>query len=137
MKTKIATFGAALLVFATPAFSDPDRGGRGDRSGPTIEKMERPNIDRGSSERRSFDGDRRRGADVDVKIRDRRDGPRRWGKRDRDFVVRHGHRHVWGGVTFYLSDGYYYGECDWLKRRAIRTDSRVWWDRYRRCRDFS
>jgi hypothetical protein len=52
--------------------------------------------------------------------------------------VRRGHRYLWGpGVTFYLSDGYYYGECGWLKRRAIQTGDRIWWRRYERCRDFS
>lgn len=141
MKTMIGTFGAAALMLAAsmPASAQPDRGARGDRGGPpAATKMERPDFDRGRSERRRVDGDRRRGADVDVRARDRRDGPRRWGKRrDRDHIVRRGHRHVWGGVTFYLSDGYYYGECDWLKRRAIRTDSPIWWSRYRRCRDFS
>lgn len=136
MKTALAAFGAALLIVAAPASADP-HSDRGERSGPNVEKMERPNVDRGPSERRSVKGDRARGADVDVQARDRRDGPRRAGKHNRDFVMRHGHRHVWGGVTFYLSDGYYYGECDWLKRRAIRTDSPIWWNRYRRCRDFS
>jgi hypothetical protein len=138
MKTKIGIVGAAILLMAgsMPASAEPDRGGRADRGGPSA-KVERPNFDRDRSERRSFDVDRRRGADAEGQVRERRDGSRRGGKRDRDFVVRHGHRHVWGGVTFYLSDGYYYGECDWLKRRAIRTGNPVWWSRYRRCRDFS
>lgn len=138
MRTKIGTIGAAVLILSmsAPAFAEPDRYSRGGREPPSA-KVERPSVDRDRSGRRSFDGERRRGADADVRARNRGDGPRRWGKRDRDFVVRHGHRHVWGGVTFYLSDGYYYGECDWLKRRAIRTDSPIWWNRYRRCRDLS
>jgi hypothetical protein len=36
-----------------------------------------------------------------------------------------------------LSDGFYYGECSWLKRRALQTGDRIWWRRYERCRDFS
>lgn len=40
------------------------------------------------------------------------------------------------GIGFYFSDGSYYGECGWLKRRAIETDSPIWWHRYRRCREF-
>jgi len=141
MKTRTEILGAACLalLIATPAAAEPDRAGREDRAGPPAAKAERPpSFDRDGSDRRGFDGDRRRGADARIERRDRPDGSRlRTGRRDRDFVVRHGQRHIWGGITFYLSDGYYYGECGWLKRRAIRTDSPVWWNRYRRCRDFS
>jgi hypothetical protein len=171
MRTNISSVCAAVLLLsvAAPAIAEPDRGPRCERGYPAA-KMD-GNGDR--SERRGFDGDRRRGsadpvvrvrdrhdgeratkmdrsdgdrfdgdhrrgsADVDVRVRDRHYGDRRWRGRSRDFVVRHGHRHSWGGVTFYLSDGYYYGECGWLKRRAIRTDNPIWWSRYRRCRDFS
>ncbi len=136
MRKEIAIFGAALLVLAGPAVAGPDQGGRSEHSGPAAEKMAPPSAERHHSERPKFDGDRRRG-EADVHVRDHRDGSHRRGRHDRDFVVRHGHPHVWGGVTFYLSDGYYYGECDWLKRRAIRTDSSIWWSRYHRCRDFS
>ena len=51
--------------------------------------------------------------------------------------IRRGHHYGWGpGIGFYFSDGWYYGECGWLKRRALATDSPVWWHRYRRCREF-
>ena len=95
-----------------------DRGDRGDRGG--------NNFDRDGG-KRGVDADARRG-------RDRADwrGP---GYRDR---IRRGQRYSWGpGVAFYFSDGYYYGECRWVKRRAIETGSRVWWRRYERCRDFN
>ena len=56
------------------------------------------------------------------------------GDRDR---IRRGRRYGWGpGISFYFSDGYYYGNCGWLKRRAIVTRSPIWWQRYHRCRDF-
>lgn len=59
---------------------------------------------------------------------------RRPGYRER---IRRGHHYGWGpGIGFYFSDGWYYGECAWLKRRALETDSPVWWHRYRRCREF-
>ncbi|HEX9882266.1 MAG TPA: hypothetical protein VGA65_07135 [Hyphomicrobium sp.] len=55
----------------------------------------------------------------------------------------HGRRHR--GLSFYSSfpyfyGGYYYGgyyddDCAWLRRKALRTNSRYWWRRYHRCRD--
>lgn len=63
---------------------------------------------------------------------------------------RGGHRH--GGLRFryypgfygyapyyyddyYFDDGYYDDSCAWLRRKAVRTNSRYWWRRYRRCMD--
>ena len=122
---------AALLLTSVPGIAEPDRG-KGMRDGGPAAKVER----------RNFDGDRssRRGLNKDVQVERRGDGPpnQRWNRRrDRDFVVRQGRRHNWGGITFYLSDGYYYGECGWLKRRAVRTGNPIWWSRFRRCRDWS
>lgn len=57
------------------------------------------------------------------------------GGHDRDYIRRRGHRYVWGpGIEFWFYDGYYYGDCAWLKRRAIATGSSYWWRRYRQCR---
>jgi hypothetical protein len=28
---------------------------------------------------------------------------------------------------------YYYGDCGWLRRRALATGSLYWWDRYYAC----
>jgi hypothetical protein len=62
-----------------------------------------------------------------------RHGPRY----DKTHVRRHGRRFVWGpGITFWFYDGYYYGECEWLRRRAIATGSSYWWRRYYQCRDW-
>jgi hypothetical protein len=137
--SKIATSAigviAALTMSAGASFADPaehsDRGVRSDR-GAHVEKMQ----GRGTESHGQFrDGNRH--ADVQVRSEGRhrdRDG-REGGDRDRIF---RGHRYAWGpGFDFYLSDGYYYGECSWLKRRAIETDNPVWWRRYHRCRDFS
>ena len=102
-----------------------DRGGKGEYS------------DRGGDKGR-VDGDRgsRRSADVEVRGRDRDNSWKKPGYRER--VVSHGRRYAWGpGVSFYFADGYYYGECGWVKRRAIETGSRMWWRRYERCRDFN
>jgi hypothetical protein len=48
---------------------------------------------------------------------------------------RRGIRYSWGpGIVFYFRDGWYYGNCRWLRQRAIQTGSRIWWQRWRRCR---
>lgn len=51
-------------------------------------------------------------------------------------------RHPRGGGVFYgyttpySYNDYSYGtSCEWLRRKAIRTDSRYWWLRYRECLD--
>ena len=68
--------------------------------------------DRNLSGSRHVDGNRRRGGD---------------GHR--------GTRYLWGGLPFYFYDGYYHGDCGWLRRRAEATGSRYWWIRYRQCRE--
>ncbi len=99
----------------------------------------------GSGERR---GDRMRG-NVENRgdRRDASDRPRRMDRgynpgrrfsggdgRNRDW--RGGRRYNWGpGIAFYFSDGYYYGECNWLKRRARQTGNRIWLRRYAQCRN--
>ncbi|MBS0243435.1 MAG: hypothetical protein JSS20_14755 [Proteobacteria bacterium] len=47
----------------------------------------------------------------------------------------HRGRHYGWGPGFYFYDGYYHGNCGWLKRRAEETRSHVWWKRYRQCRE--
>jgi hypothetical protein len=59
----------------------------------------------------------------------------RW---DRRRIRRFGRHHRWGpGISFWFYDGYYYGDCNWLRRRAIVTGSRYWWRRYRLCRYYA
>lgn len=56
-------------------------------------------------------------------------------RHSRSFIHRHGRRHVWApGIIFWFYDGYYYGNCSWLYRRAIATGSPYWWERYYQCR---
>lgn len=38
----------------------------------------------------------------------------------------------WGGPV--IIGGYGYGNCSYLKRRALATGSRYWWRRYNACR---
>ncbi len=48
-----------------------------------------------------------------------------------------GHRgryYGWGGGFRYY-DGHYHGNCGWLREKARETGSRVWWNRYQRCRN--
>lgn len=62
------------------------------------------------------------------------DGDRRRG--DGDGNRRRGTRYVWApGIAFYFYDGFYHGDCSWLRRKARETGSRYWRQRYEKCRD--
>ncbi|MBX9684684.1 MAG: hypothetical protein K2X41_12940 [Hyphomicrobium sp.] len=91
-----------------------DRGDRGDR----MDRGDR--ADRGGRRNNGYDGPRRNFS--------RGDGYRNdW---------RRGRRYNWGpGFAFYLNDGYYYGECNWLKRRARETGNPIWLRRFAQCRN--
>jgi hypothetical protein len=80
----------------------------------------------------SFDGGRR-GGDGPSARGDR--GPRGTysGRGDRRADRRH--RHRGGSVGVYIGDGYGYSDCGWLRRKAIRTGSSYWWNRYEDCID--
>jgi hypothetical protein len=72
-----------------------------------------------------------RGGDRDIR-RGRIDRRGHWNGRR---IRRYGRRYAWGpGISFWFYDGYYYGDCEWLRRRAVVTGSRYWWRRYRQCR---
>ncbi len=47
-----------------------------------------------------------------------------------------GTRYLWGGLPFYFSGGYYYGDCSWLRERAHETGSPYWYHRYHLCRAY-
>ena len=49
-------------------------------------------------------------------------------------IRRHGRHLYWGGLDYYYYEGYYYGDCEWLKERAVYTGSLYWWRRYEQCR---
>lgn len=108
---------------------DSDRGDRGDRN----------RGDRSDRGDRADRGDRDRGDRADRGNRgDRYDGNRRrWsGGNGSNRNWRSGRRYSWGpGIAFYFNDGYYYGECNWLKRRYRETGNRIWLRRFDRCRD--
>lgn len=94
----------------------------------------------GSSGRSSsFDGGRRGGDGGARGERSRGDRGDR-GDRHGGRHAHRGHRHRHGGVGIYIGDGYYdrgysYGDCGWLRRKAIRTGSGYWWRRYEDCID--
>ena len=47
-----------------------------------------------------------------------------------------GRRTSWGGdYLFYFYDGYYHGNCAWLKQRYRETGARYWLRRYEQCRN--
>ena len=135
-KSKFAAVAVAALagVSLTGASAMADRDDvrvHGDRGERHLDAGDR-HMDRGD---RHFDRDRGdrhfdRGAHVEIRDRD-------WRRPEyRERIIR-GHRYDWGpGVGFYFSDGYYYGECGWLRRRAEVTGDPLWWHRFRLCRDF-
>jgi hypothetical protein len=54
---------------------------------------------------------------------------------DRDRGDRDRHRFGGrGGIYFGPGYGYLPSSCNWLRRRALETDSPYWWRRYRACR---
>ena len=57
------------------------------------------------------------------------------GKRPPPPPSHRGVRYMWGGLPFLFYDGYYHGDCSWLRRKARETGSSYWWRRYRQCRD--
>lgn len=80
-------------------------------------------------------GDRDRG--TASRSGDRRERARR-GERGRGTAFRSGNGdgHDRRGVDFgiFVDPGYgYVSDCDWLRRRAVATDSSYWWRRYRAC----
>jgi hypothetical protein len=95
-------------------------------------KSEEATVLVGERERRGGDrGERRRGGDDDGRRRvfrhddgDRREFRRHHRRDDRD-------RWFGFGRPYYYGD---YGDCGWLRRRAIETGSSYWWRRYRDCR---
>ena len=115
-------------------------GGRGDVGGRAIGSPNRGGDGaRTVTRNRDNDGDRRvrngGGERARVIVRDN-DGDRRYrGGGDRYRGERRGTRYVWGGLPFFFYDGYYHGDCGWLRRKARETGSSYWLARYRRCRE--
>lgn len=69
---------------------------------------------------------------ADVRLRVGPDGVRVGVGDRRDY--RRGRHYNWGPGFYYYS-GRYHGNCAWLRDRARATGSRVWWQRYRNCRN--
>jgi len=67
----------------------------------------------------------------------RRGGVRRYYGRPYGRYYRRSYRRRYGAPYIYLGPAYYgsryYGRCQRLRRRAIRTGSHYWWRRYRQC----
>ena len=68
---------------------------------------------------------------VDSVRRNRGDGDR---AERRNRGGHRGTRYVWGGSDFWFYDGYYHGNCAWLRERWEETGSSYWRRRYRLCR---
>jgi len=124
------------------------RAGRGGGGGPRVHRGDGggPRVRGGDGG--SLRGYRSRGGDGGrPRIHRDRSGPRHAGPPPRarhhhrpgrgfrpSHIRRHGRHFVWGGLPFWFYGGYYYGDCDWLYRRAVETGSAYWWDRYDQCR---
>lgn len=100
-------------------------------------KRSAPAIRQGRSVRDGGTSARRRSGREGVTVR--RPGgqvggsPRAYRQTDRG--SRKGVRFYWGpGAEFYFYDGYYHGDCAWLRRKARATGSQYWRIRYRQCR---
>ncbi len=44
-------------------------------------------------------------------------------------------RHHFGSRIYFYNTYGYYNNCSWLKRKALYTGSRYWWNRYWECRN--
>ena len=106
-----------------PRVMQKDQGGDGDRR----QRMSERKGDGDGAGQRVRDG-RRADTKIIIRERDRRRGDRRRGT-----------RYSWGGLggVFYFYDGYYHGDCSWLRRKAVSTGSRYWWQRFRQCRNYN
>ena len=106
-----------------PRVMQKDQGGDGDRR----QRMSERKGDGDGAGQRVRDG-RRADTKIIIRDRDRRGGDRRRGT-----------RYSWGGLggVFYFYDGYYHGDCSWLRRKAVSTGSRYWWQRFRQCRNYN
>lgn len=62
-----------------------------------------------------------------------------WGGKHHHHGHRHHRRFYGGGYYPYYGAAYYYGDsyggydCSWLRRKAVRTGSSYWWNRYEQC----
>ena len=112
---------AALLAIGVPQPSADAMGVPSQRSDDaTLLVAERGGESRGHhSERRGGDDGRRAFRDNGREFRRHHRGD----DRDREF----------GFGRPYYDD---YGDCGWLRRRAIETGSSYWWRRYRECRSW-
>lgn len=160
-RSTIAISLAALLTLAGPAAAAPEgKGGSGGRGGGGISAGPRGGPSPGARSGGNFRAGpaiRHSGPSSSAARVQRRAPAMREGRsisrdrapaRDRVIVGRgdgdrrphrrhRGTRYVWGsGATFWFYDGYYHGDCSWLRRKAIATGSRFWWRRYRQCRDW-
>jgi hypothetical protein len=80
-------------------------------------------------------GPRMRGGDHFVGGRHFKGGKHAFkGHHGKRFHHNHGrHRVFRNGVWVWLTPGYGYDDCGWLRRRAVITGSPYWWSRYHRC----
>jgi hypothetical protein len=110
-------------------FRSGERGARGEGSAQL--RSERGLRENGGTR---FRAERRTRGDrgVEFGYRERGDRGRTGVYIDRDRDRRHSSRR--GGVYIEPSYGYAPASCNWLRRRALATDSAYWWRRYRACR---
>ncbi|MFN0218254.1 MAG: hypothetical protein ACKVP4_05510 [Hyphomicrobium sp.] len=150
---KVATFMLPALVagmLATAAVAEQGERMGGRDSAAKIEQGDarggngavRENRMRGD-DGKNYDGRKNGGSDRGARAdrggrSDKFDGQRRRysGGNGQNRHWRSGRRYNWGpGFAFYFNDGYYYGECSWLKQRARQTGNPIWLRRFAQCRN--
>lgn len=144
----LASAAIPLTTFSVPAQAQATdgKGGagatRGDRPArakpPTVNRVPPPPSIVTPQQRRVGQNVRRDRDNIPNRVvvrdgnRDRARGDDRRGDGDR----RRGTRHNWApGFTFYFYDGFYHGDCSWLRRKVRETGSNYWRQRLRQCRD--
>ena len=126
--TQLDRGGAGAAPKQAPAQKGNRQGSPAKRSGPAA-RQSRSGSDGASVRQRSG------GEGVTVRRRGDQVGGSSRAYRRADRGGRRGVRFYWGpGAEFYFYDGYYHGDCAWLRRKARATGSQYWWTRYRQCR---
>lgn len=121
----MAAMGGSIRPADAAAFSKPQLSGTSE----VVEVRKRGGFrgNRGFRGHRSFRGNRgfsrHRGFRSHRAFRGRGYSHRRYGRGLR-----------WGAPVVIGAYGYGYGNCSYLKRRALATGSRYWWRRYNACR---
>ncbi len=136
-----ATAGPARAV-AGPTQTQRGDGGQARSARRDGGQARAPRGDGGQARASRGDGDarmsaRREGGNAEVQQRRMTRGEGDRGRRDGNEGRFRGTRYLYGGLPFYFYDGFYHGDCGWLRRRYEATGSLYWRQRFRQCRELN